>query len=220
MRTLLSAVLLGAAPLLPERPDTPPPTPTPLPEESSGIVGPDPEWVEPPGDDDCLFVVEPLTKEVRILSTLSATRPHLDILPHLCPNDLHVNDGGGAAMIAALRVLVIGNDFDVTQVDLGTLRLSLPNQQFVDDNSVLLAPYAFTFMDDGTPYEDDAPCGCNALGADGALDLDLKFSRALVIQGFQLQSQPNGANVRLRLSGRSPGGLGFRVLDCVHILQN
>ena len=48
--------------------------------------------------------------------------PHLDIKPGSCPNPLQIHGGGGAAALVPTGLL--GNAFDVTHVDLGSVRMS------------------------------------------------------------------------------------------------
>ncbi len=190
----------------------------------SSVVEQVPDWVEPPGQESCLFAIEPLTGEARDLGVGFSHLPHLDILPHHCPNNLHVDDDDDddddddcSTTLAAMPIAVLGNDFDVTQIDLNTVRLSRLEPSLATGPWPLLTPYQWSYTDIGTPFE-GAPCGCNNLHGDGALDIKLKFVRQDVIDTFELAQEPSGTNVLLRISGRSPTGIGFRVYDCVHIL--
>jgi hypothetical protein len=228
---LLSPVLFLASwsGALPERTSAP----APIASAASALGAPSLDGLsarllEPPGDDDCLFVIEPETGTTVKLPTERMHPPHLDILPGKCPNVVHVGDDDGddddddddhgvAKMLATIRISVLGNSFDVTQVDVGTVRLSRV-EQTPSLVSELVAPVSFDFHDRGTPF-DGLGCECTDAHGDGILDLNFRFGREELIQAFDLANVPDGTPVRLRISGRSPGGIGFRVTDCLEVDQ-
>lgn len=197
-------------------------------------------------DADCVFAVDPETGEV-VIDTEPTHAPHLDIKPGKCPNFIRVNhvddcddcddddDHGhvaegeivlddSAAMVATLRMSVLGNAFDVTQVDLGTIGLTrfdpiAPEGETVTSYPVL-KPIRIEFADRGTPYLGEDFCGCHDLQGDCELDLNMKFNRNDVIQCFGLDDEPHGAKIRLRLTARTSGDRGFRITECVTIRRN
>lgn len=187
---------------------------------------------------DCIFRVDAQSSAVDI-DTDPAHRPHLDILPGKCPNVIKVDQGdddddddddhhgveldeNGMPLVATLRASILGNAFDVTQIDLGTIGLTRFNPIAPDGGDTVTAypvlkPLRLEFRDIGTPFEGDTPCGCNTLHGDCALDIDLRFSRNDVIHCFGLDNEANGASIVLRLTARTSGDRGFRITDCVTI---
>lgn len=139
---------------------------------------------------------------------------HLDILPGSCPNSINVNTG--AAMVSFPTGL-LGNDFDVTQVDLGSMSMSRP--LFVASGGPTVPPFDPEFGDAGTPF-DGEPCGCNAVGADGILDLVLHFDKNELVDVFDLDLEPDGALVLLQIDGLLLDGTPFTAQDCVKIVNH
>lgn len=194
---------------------------------------PIPATVVPGPEDDVVYWTDPTTGTSVIVGDRQHV-PHLDIEPGKCPNKIHVNgddddedddDGddddsygqASAMCVATIRLGLLGNAFDVTQVDLGTIRLSQTGLQLA--TTTVIFPISATFEDVGTPF-DGQPCECAALGPDGVLDIKLLFDRQELIDAFGLEAVPDGTLVQLRLSGRSLGGLGFRVNDCILVVND
>ncbi|MFN0244486.1 MAG: hypothetical protein ACKVWV_16480 [Planctomycetota bacterium] len=196
-------------------------------------------------DADCVFTVDAKTGEV-VIDTESTHAPHLDIKPGKCPNTIRVDHAGdcddcddddqghmaegeivlddSGMMVATLRMSVLGNAFDVTQVDLGTIGLTRFNANAPEGETVtsypVLKPIRIEFADRGTPFLGDEFCGCHDLQGDCELDLNLKFNRNDVISCFGLDDEPHGTKIRLRLTARTSGDRGFRITDCVKIRRN
>lgn len=232
--SLLSAASLASIPLwTPSKPATAP--------ARAPVDVPAPELP----DADCVFSIDPQTGEV-VIDTEPTHAPHLDIKPGKCPNYIRVDHGDdcddcddddhghmaegeivlddSAAMVATLRMSVLGNAFDVTQVDLGTIGLTRFDPIAPDDDTVtsypVLKPIRIEFGDRGTPFEGTEFCGCHDLQGDCELDLNLKFNRNDVIQCFGLDDEPHGTQIRLRLTARTSGDRGFRITDCVKIRRD
>jgi hypothetical protein len=71
-----------------------------------------------------------------------------------------------------------------------------------------------------TPFEGDL-CDCHTLGADGYLDLTLKFSTAELVEKLQLDAVA-GETIPLTLTGNlseESGGTPIRGEDCVWVLR-
>jgi calcium-activated chloride channel regulator 4 len=100
-----------------------------------------------------------------------ALKVPVDIKPQSCPNPVNTSSNG------VLPVAILGTeDFDVTQIDPATVRLSdvSPLRWSLEDNSTPFAPFV------GKENCDD----CNELGPDGYLDLTLKFNFREVVEGL------------------------------------
>jgi hypothetical protein len=142
--------------------------------------------------------------------------PHLDIKPGSCPNPLQIRGGGGA--LAALPTGILGNAFDVTQVDLGSVRLGRAAPQ-AGMTGLEVVPNHITFADVGAPF-DGSQCNCAAFGPDGILDILVQYNKQQVIDVLGLGSEPDGNSVPLRTTGLAGGGSAvFSAVDCVRIQQ-
>lgn len=138
------------------------------------------------------------------LGTVAAqdTAVAVDITPRRCPNPLDVPHAG------PLSVAVLGTSgFDVTAVDVGTVRLA----------GVL--PIHASFKDVATPIPlGSGWCACTADGPDGVLDLLLKFPGADIVD--TLGPVNNDDVMPLFLTGTllpEHGGMFFSGYDCVVI---
>jgi hypothetical protein len=141
-------------------------------------------------------------------ATASAAR--LDVKPGACPNTVNPGSNG------VLAVALVGSEFfDVSEVDLATLRLGR-----ADGTGGNVAPLAgppgphSVIADVATPF-DGEPCGCHALGADGVPDLSMKFRTQDVVSSLQLAGA-HGA-VELVLTGLLLDGSSFRASDCIQL---
>jgi hypothetical protein len=138
----------------------------------------------------------------------------IDIKPGSCPNPFNLKDKG------VLPVAVVGTDeFDVTQIDPVTIRL------FWMDPDQSVAPLRWSLEDVATPYEPfvgkplDA-YACHTLGADGMLDLSLKFDSPAV--AALLAGVNDGDVIKLVLTGNlleEFGGTPFIGEDVIRIIK-
>ncbi len=143
--------------------------------------------------------------------------PHLDIKPGSCPNPLQIRGGGGA--LAALPTGILGNAFDVTQVDLGSVRLGRSAPQ-AGMTGLEVTPIHVTFSDVGSPF-DGSQCDCIAGAPDGILDILVQYNKQQVIDTLGLAGDADGDSVPLRTSGLAGGGsVIFSAVDCVRIQQH
>ena len=98
----------------------------------------------------------------------------VDIKPASWPNPIEIKSKG------VLPVAVLGTeDFDVTVIDPASIRLS---REGVEGQ---VAPIRWSYEDVATPFE-GPPGGGHALGADGYLDLALKFDTQEVVTTLEL----------------------------------
>jgi hypothetical protein len=94
----------------------------------------------------------------------------LDIKPGSCPNPFNLKDKG------VLPVAIAGTaEFDVTQIDPATIKL------YWTDADLAISPLRWALEDVATPFEPfrNKPIdayACHTLGADGIMDLSMKFS--------------------------------------------
>jgi hypothetical protein len=142
--------------------------------------------------------------------------PHLDIKPGSCPNPLQIQGGGAAAIVPTG---LLGNAFDVTQVDLNSVRMSRPSGfSMAFGNQV--APIHLVLSDVGTPF-DGSQCDCAALGPDGILDILIQYDKQGLIDGLGLAGEADGSSVPLRTTGLVGDGCAvFSAIDCVRIQQH
>ncbi len=179
-------------------------------------------------DEDCTFEIDADTGALSFQIGRAAI-PHLDIKPGQCPNRFKVkreggvDEGDGAPAVVAqqLGTSVLGNGFDVTQVDLGSLQLTRAHGNNAPGNqmtAVNLFPTSIELSDKGTPFIGPV-CDCHALGADGKLDLNLEFDEPSIIEAFQLENVPDGTLIQLTVFGRTSPTGGFRIRDCIEVWQ-
>lgn len=161
--------------------------------------------------------IDPNTGALDVVTDIDH-KPHLDLKPGSCPNSVNVSNGAfapGAVMSAGL----LGNAFDVTQVDVGSVRLS-PVILQDQGTEVELTPVHISFEDVGSPFESDN-CACAALGPDGILDIAIHFDRQEMIDGFGLQSLANNTEFPLKVTGMiNEGRAIFGTRDCIRILNH
>ena len=146
--------------------------------------------------------------------------PHLDIKPGSCPNPVNIDPNGGAGQgsmtTAVIAVSILGNAFDVSQVDLGSLHLRLADPLLGKG----IEPFQITFSDTGTPFGGEL-CACHDLTGDGLLDLDMKFDGQQVIDEFGLANIGNGEFVMLEVVGTAREGRdAFSARDCIRVINH
>jgi hypothetical protein len=130
--------------------------------------------------------------------TPSAKEVAVDVKPRSCPNRLNVRSGG------VLKVAILGtDDLDATYVDPASVRL------------MDLAPLSWSLVDVASPFDRTRPpedCSdCTRRGADGRLDLGLRFDRREVIRA--LGQVDDGECRLLTLTGRLKGEFGGRLIQ-------
>lgn len=82
----------------------------------------------------------------------------VDIRPQVCPNQLNSKANG------VVNVAILGTaDFDVADIDVSSLTLAGQS------------PVQYGYVDISRPPTDEGPCACTTDGADGHVDLQLKF---------------------------------------------
>ncbi|MHC4946991.1 MAG: DUF7453 family protein [Planctomycetota bacterium] len=137
----------------------------------------------------------------------------VDIRTGACPNPFNRNGRG------VLPINVLGTaDFDVTQIDLSTVALSRADGVggSVAPNEGPPGPHS-VYSDTGTPFEGEA-CDCIHAGADGILDLRMKFRTDDMVAGLMLDDLPLGTDLELVVSGALLDGTAFAGSDCVRIV--
>jgi len=122
----------------------------------------------------------------------------VDIKPSSCPNPLNVKSKG------VLPVAVLGiEDFDVTTIDVSSVRLAG------------VAPIRSSFEDVTTPAAEGEVC--TTAGADGHIDLSLKFDTEAIVNA--LGEVSDGQVVELTLTGKLSDGTLIEGSDCVIIIK-
>jgi hypothetical protein len=130
----------------------------------------------------------------------------VDIKPTSCPNPLNLKGKG------VLPVAVLGTeDFDVGMIDPDTVVLS---REGVEAEVGVLR---WDYEDVATPFEGEL-CDCHDLGADGYIDLTLKFSTAELVEALKL-ADVAGGTIPLTLTGNLFGGTPISGKDCVWVLK-
>ena len=133
----------------------------------------------------------------------------VDIKPGSCPNPLRVNiKGNGVIPVAILGT----EDFDVLDVDVATIALEG------------VSPVRSSFEDVSSPSEGEE-CECTTEGADGYLDLTLKFNRKDVLAALEeslgdLSEIEHRTDISLTLTAMLMGEeLELEGADCIRILN-
>jgi len=125
----------------------------------------------------------------------------LDIKPRSCPNPLNTKSKG------VLPAAILGTeDFDVSTVDPATVLLEG------------VAALRWNFEDVSTPVEPgDDPCECTTDGADGYMDMTLKFDRQEILAALGPVSDRD--TVVLTLTGMTYDSTEIEGQDCVRIIH-
>ena len=161
------------------------------------------------GIDNFVLRIDPQTGGVDVDTNTKST-PHFDLKPGSCPNPIQIR--GGAA--STLPGGILGNGFDVTQTDLGSVRLQRPPPgAFLFDAQVV--PLRIGFADVGTPFDPKSPCECAALGPDGILDINVIFNKSDAITILKLDHEADGSSIPLQIVGLNTGAnVMFGAVDC------
>jgi hypothetical protein len=149
--------------------------------------------------DDCLGLV------VAIIDLPAGAAPRvpvaLDIKPQSCPNPFNVNTKG------VLPVAILGTeDFDVMTVDPSTVVLEG------------VPPLRWSFEDVSTPVVDPMePCECTTHGADGYMDMTLKFDHQAIAAALGMVY--DGEVRVLSLEAFTYDDVAIEGKDCVIIIK-
>ncbi|UCG16211.1 MAG: hypothetical protein JSV19_13045 [Phycisphaerales bacterium] len=160
--------------------------------------------VDPCPDQDCDEENDECIGGVEVVS--------LDIKPGTCPNRVNLK-GHGLVPVA----LVGTSDFDAMDVDLASVLLFR-----ADGLGGSVAPHEgppgpqSVFDDVATPFPGE-PCECHDLGADGIVDLLMRFKTDALVETLGLGALPSGEVVELVVSGTLLDGTPFTATDCVEI---
>jgi hypothetical protein len=113
-----------------------------------------------------------------------------------------------------LTVAVLGTeDFDVTDIDPGTIRLTREGYEEVE-------PLRWSYEDVATPFGGEL-CECHDLNGDDYLDLTLKFDTQELAMDLSLEAEV-GNTIPLILTGNlkeEECGAPIRGSDCVRVLE-
>jgi parallel beta-helix repeat protein len=137
----------------------------------------------------------------------------LDIKPGSCPNSFNRDSNG------VLPVALAGTPgFDVTEVDIGSIRLSRADGVggAVAPHEGPPGPYS-VFEDVATPFAGET-CECIEAEGDGIMDLSLKFLSNDVVGMLDLNGLPDGDLVELVVSGQLLDGTDFSANDCIRLV--
>jgi hypothetical protein len=132
----------------------------------------------------------------------------IDIKPQSCPNPLNTNKSG------VLPVAILGtNSFDVTKVDVATIKLAgvSPLRSDLEDVATPFSPFT---------GKKDCNSDCTTAGPDGFLDLTLKFDAQAIVAA--LGNVSDRQCVMVMLTGnltQSAGGTPIMGEDVVIIRQ-
>ncbi len=122
----------------------------------------------------------------------------VDIKPQSCPNPVNVKSKG------VLPVAILGSDvLDVNDIDLDTILLEG------------VAPLRGSYGDVASPVIDETECACSLEGADGYMDLTLKFETQEVITA--LGELVDEEMWMLSLTGYLKDGTPIEGADCIII---
>lgn len=134
----------------------------------------------------------------------------LDIKPTSCPNPIQVGSNGGNA--AVMMALLGTASQDVLMIDPASVAIWRE-----DCVSGPVYPIEYGYDDLATPWVRDVRCGCTTLGADGFMDLRLKFNRQQLVQGLGLANLQQGTYHRLVVTASTLDGCELVASDCVRI---
>ena len=152
---------------------------------------------------------------VQTITVLKRVHGGIIIKQGACPAPLNRNSHG------VMPVLLPGDvDFDVSEVDLSTVRLSREDcvGGSVAPNNGPPGP-PIQFKDLSHPYTGSGPCSCNVNhSSDGIMDLSMKFRTDDLVDALELNDLTPGDLVELVLSGTLADGCEFIAFDCVRIV--
>jgi hypothetical protein len=134
-----------------------------------------------------------------------------DIKPTSCPNPFNVKkfdemgDDSNPKKGGVLPVAILGTaSFDVSLIDVSTVQL------------LGVSPVRHAYEDVTTPVVGGEDCECTTAGADGFIDLTLKFQASAIADA--LGDVGDGDVIPLTISGLLTDGTAFEGTDCIWIL--
>jgi hypothetical protein len=173
-----------------------------------------------PGTYECeLIILSNASNQPRLvvpLEMIVAQVAHLDFKPGSCPNPFNADlydwaeDGAHEAKGGVTSVALLGSDdFDVSDVDLSTIRL--------EGVSPLSIGGGIRVKDVGGPGGDEE-CACPERAKDGFDDLTMKFQSQAIATGIMRGSHRDVHGVTL--IGQLLDGTWFCAEDCVTLVGN
>jgi len=126
------------------------------------------------------------------------TTVQIDIRPQMCPNQLNTNAKN------PVYVAILGtSDFDVTEIDVGSLTFAG------------LTALDYQYIDVSRPPTDDGPCACTTEAGDGYVDLQLSFKNQVILT--TLGDFEDGDTRTLTLEGELNDETPIEGEDCIVI---
>jgi hypothetical protein len=157
-------------------------------------------------DDGMACTVDSCDPDTGCANLAGALCLDLDIKPGGCPNSVNPGSSG------TLTVALVGMPgFAIGLVDKTTLELSR-----ADGVGGSITPSSVKVKDVAKPFG-GALCACHKLGADGTLDLELKFNNQALAAALALNGVPANSNLALVLSGSLLNGTPLSASDCVKL---
>jgi hypothetical protein len=146
------------------------------------------------------------TQTITLLSPGNHGGVFLDMSPGNCPNTVQIWTSGYA------RGSVLGSfQFDVSQIIPTSLRIVR-----ADGVGRPLNPSLEIYQDNSTPYR-GVQGGCNAVGADGSVDLTFRVLKDKMRRAFLLGNLPEGTQVPIMITGRLYNGSVFQTRDFIRV---
>jgi hypothetical protein len=164
-------------------------------------------WAFTFGPDGAMYVPEySLEKQTVFISRIipyPVREVAVDIKPTGCPNPLNLRSGG------VLPVAILGGeDFDVSDIDIASVRLAG------------VAPMRSGMEDVAGAVIGGNGCDCDESGADGFVDLSLKFKKQDIVEVLSTSGHDliEGAELTLMVTAALNGDTAVEGGDCVVIV--
>lgn len=139
----------------------------------------------------------------RVASVVKTLNISIDVNPRKCPNEVSTKGNG------AVQIAICGSDvLNVEDIDIASIEV-LGCKPVRSKYGDVATPVS------GSPLQED--CLCNSNGADGYLDLILKFDKQDIIGA--IGEVQDGDYVILTLTGSLKDGTPIEGTDCVRIIK-
>jgi hypothetical protein len=149
---------------------------------------------------------DPNSLEIYYANLIPPEPVSIDIIPKTCPNECSIKGGG------SIEVAILGTaDFDVTDIDIASVRLGL-------EGSPGVAPVRSNLKDKSTPASTGGDCPCTTEGRDGFIDLCLKFDKKAIFDALGDEVSV-GVRFELILTGSMNDGTPIEGYDCMDIVK-